>query len=144
MRNQATCLLALALACVCGGCNRTQPEAANKSSGSVGVTNAQPSASRGPVVVDPDVVEEFANAWCQQDRSCDRVGAGRQHPAFFDCVAERRDAVRTDLQAIGCPHGIRTTQARKCADELEQVDCANPTASLLSLAQCQSETLCAK
>ena len=95
-------------------------------------------------MVDPDAVEEFANAWCEQDRSCERVGAGRQHAAFFDCVAERRDAVRTDLQALGCSRGIVATQARKCADELEQVDCANPTASLLSLAQCQSEILCAK
>jgi hypothetical protein len=95
-------------------------------------------------VVDRDAVEELANAWCEQDRSCDRVGAGRQATAFFDCVAQRRDAVRTDLQAIGCPRGIGATQARTCADELERVDCANPTASLLTLAQCQSDTLCAK
>jgi hypothetical protein len=125
-------------------CSRGQNASGKRSSGAtgVGVTNAQATESSSAAALEPDVVEQLAQTWCAQERSCNRVGAG--YLALFDCLARTRSSVHDDLSALTCSHGIDWSRAPACAAEIEQVGCQDPLVTLLSLEKCRSDTLCAR
>jgi hypothetical protein len=135
------------------GCDRAETPSPGASSGmqgdKSGVTNAQPTTrapanSAGIAVVPPLVVDQFAEAWCNQQRGCDRVGTGRRYSAFFECMTQMRGAVRDDLTGFNCSHGIDATRTQPCMAEIEREDCTHDLVTLMSLADCRGEVLCAK
>jgi hypothetical protein len=136
-----SCGLVLALACALCACDRKAPPI---SGSSLGVTNAQAPNAATAVEVDPDAVEELANSLCARQRSCDRVGTGREYSSFFDCLNEQRGAVRADLASLGCASGVEATHAQQCAAEIEKADCTQPIGGLPTLEPCRGDVLCSK
>jgi hypothetical protein len=146
-------LLLSALVGLLTGCDRAETASTGTSSGTQGnksgVTNAQPATrlpanSAGIAAVPPPIVDQIAEAWCNQQRACDRVGTGRRYSAFFECMTQMREAVRDDLTGFNCPRGIDATRTQPCMAEIEREDCTHDLVTLMSLADCRGEVLCAK
>jgi Family of unknown function (DUF6184) len=93
-------------------------------------------------VAGAEVVDQLAEAWCDRQRSCDRVGAGQAYATYFDCVKQTRTAGRRDLDSLRCPHGIDSTRAQACVAAIGRQPCSDDVIVLLAPEQCRGADLC--
>jgi hypothetical protein len=107
---------------------------------SVRGTSGQPHPSGGPSV---EALARFARARCDRETACNRVGEGRPFKSQDSCVAEQRDRVRADVDALGCPRGIDILQLGTCVNAIRLQGCDDRRVDVDALPDCASSALCA-
>lgn len=145
---RVTVLVALATG---WGCDRTEAARDSPTGARLdrsGVTNRQPAntaAEQSPGgTPEPQTVDVFANAWCEQQRSCEHIGEGRLYSDFAACTGAMQTAAVNDLARYGCSRGADPTGTEECQAAIERVDCAHTPLTLSSLAICARDKVCAK
>jgi hypothetical protein len=149
--SRSTALLSFALSCLPCACDRHPAASSDVPPVSVrqgpGVTNLQAASPAGTDsafagAIAPVVVDQLAGAWCDQQRSCDRVGAGGAYTSFFDCMEQTRTRGRRELESLRCVHGIHSARAQPCATAIRSEPCSGNPVVLLSPAKCSGAELC--
>ncbi len=105
-----------------------------------GVTNRQ-----GPEPAsDPVRLWQLASARCDREAACDGIGPDQTYRSAGACLDLVRDALRFDLEALGCPT-MDDAEVRRCVVAMARQDCgARGAEALAHVEECAASALCSK
>jgi hypothetical protein len=88
------------------------------------------------------VVGRLAQALCDRESACERIGEGRPWPTSATCMDGLRPTVRADVDSAGCPDGFDSASLSSCLTALRRAECTERVESLASLRACEPRALC--
>ena len=131
MKTKLVGLLALALSSF--GCTETWDWEAPPI---VTVTSAQVEPERTEAA--PAAMNDIAEATCDHERSCLKVGANNQWSSYEACV----QTTHAKLAYVSCSTSVRQTRLSSCIDDIRADPCVSTRASTLRVNSCTPEELC--
>jgi hypothetical protein len=142
-------LITMALLFACDHTSRTETH-----SDRLGVTNAQPTmtperaaAQPGGVgstlAVDDPTVDQLSHARCALEAACPPETVGGPGP-HDECLAQMREAVRSNLGTFACTKGFDGMRVRSCGAAIQRLSCARPVTVLEQIPECTSDSICAQ
>jgi hypothetical protein len=106
--------------------------------GSLGGDDATRSGSPGDMLVG-----RIAQARCDREVACDRVGETKGSKTNVQCTSTLRGISRADVVAAQCTRGFDDTQVAMCLTSIRQFPCDARLDAVETLPHCQSSALCA-
>lgn len=94
----------------------------------------------GPVA---EAVGRLAQARCDRDTSCNRIGRGRTWPTQDACLAHQRERLAPAASALGCARGVDGVQLGMCLNAVRAQACDDLRVELTALPECAENALCA-
>ena len=86
----------------------------------------------------PLAIRDVAEATCDHERSCLKVGPNNAWPSYETCV----QTTHAQLAYLTCPGTVRQTRLSSCIDDIRADPCVSTRASSLSVSSCMPEQLC--
>ena len=130
MKTKLACLLPLAL-----GCSQTWdwevPPIVTVTS-----TKVDTNPERSEAV--PAAIRDIAEATCDHERSCLKVGPNNSWPTYETCV----QTTHAKLAYASCSSSVRQTRLSSCIDDIRADPCVSTRASTLRVTSCTPEELC--
>ena len=96
----------------------------------------------GPAV--DAVTGRLAQALCDRENSCGRVGRDKAWPSLATCASSVRVVIRQDLAQADCPDGHNSDAVRSCLSSLRLAACDQRIDGLASLPECDAPALCVR
>jgi hypothetical protein len=90
------------------------------------------------------VVARMAQAICDRETSCNRVGPDKPVATAAQCMSVVRDRARVDVVDARCERGFDTTQLALCLTVIRQTACDASLDAIGSLTHCQPSALCSR
>lgn len=90
-----------------------------------------------------EAIGRLAQARCDRETACGRVGAGRAWGTQDLCVTRQRDHARAEIAGAACPRGVDSTQLASCLNALRAQACDDRRTELDAIAGCRLSALCA-
>ena len=90
------------------------------------------------------VVDLIAEARCDREQSCNRIGPGAQYRHREDCLREARRFVSTSINAQRCMGGIGEVGLNRCLESIEEGQCDSPEQVTGMTSHCHLSALCMK
>jgi hypothetical protein len=112
-------------------------EQVGEGAGSLGGENATGSGAPGDMLVG-----RIAQARCDREVACDRVGEGKPFKTTEHCMSTLRSRSRADVVAAQCTRGFDNTQVGLCLTSIRQYRCESGLDAVDVIAQCQRSALC--
>jgi len=151
-----TILLALAapLTLAVVACAHEQPAVSSTASSTTpasmqpGVTSMQ---SNGTTTGNADVrypedeaslAGRLATARCDQREHCNEVGTGQRFTTLYDCVAQVRTGISSELGRDGCHGVLSSTGVNDCMSAIVADPCNETSDDLGHLQQCRGAAVC--
>jgi hypothetical protein len=88
------------------------------------------------------LVGRIAQARCDRETACDRIGRGKALETTDQCLSTVRGRSRADVVGARCARGFDTTQIALCLTSIRQYRCASSLDAIDVIAQCQRSALC--
>jgi hypothetical protein len=105
--------------------------------GSLGGDDATGSGAPGDMLVG-----RIAQARCDREVACNRVGEGKAFATTAQCTSSLRNRSRADVVAARCARGFDHTQVALCLTSVRQYRCESGLDAIDAIAQCQRSALC--
>lgn len=105
--------------------------------GSLGGGNGRGSGAPGDMLVG-----RIAQARCDREVACGRVGEGKPVATNAQCMSTVRTRSRADVVAAQCGRGFDNTQVGICLTSIRQHRCESGLDAIEAIAQCQASALC--
>ena len=105
--------------------------------GSLGGEDATGSGAPGDMLVG-----RIAQARCDREVACDRVGQKKTFATSEQCTSTLRERSRADVVAARCARGFDNTQVGICLTSIRQYRCESTLEAVDVISQCQSSALC--
>lgn len=96
----------------------------------------------GAVVQAQQARTNIADARCDREQRCNRIGAGKTYADRNACVTNVQQAWRDDLTFKDCPGGVDAGKLNQCLAELRNADCGAALDRLGSTMACRTSDLC--
>ncbi len=128
MKTKLVGLLALALGCSTSWDWEMPPL--------VTVTSARVEQERTEAA--PAAINDIADATCDHERSCLKVGPNNQWSSYEACV----QTTHAKLAYVSCRASVRQTRLSSCIDDIRADPCVSTRASTLRVSSCTPEELC--
>jgi hypothetical protein len=100
-----------------------------------------PAATRPAPIDATTLAERAAQALCDRETSCDRVGPGKPYESVDACTSSERGRAREILGSRPCRE-IAGDHAARCLSAIRARSCSAATAIVGALPECSPETLC--
>ena len=113
-------------------------EQVGEGAGSLGGEDGAGSGAPGDMLVG-----RIAQARCDREVACDRVGEGKPFKTSTQCMSSLRSRSRADVVAAQCARGFDNTQIALCLTSIRQFRCDSGLDGIDAIAQCQRSALCA-
>jgi len=130
MKTKLIGLLALAL-----GCSQTWDWDAPPI---VTVTSAKVDTNPERTEATPAAIRDIAEATCDHERSCLKVGTNNQWSSYEACV----QTTHAKLAYTSCSNSVKQTRLSSCIDDIRADPCVSTRASTLQMTSCAPEQLC--
>jgi len=90
--------------------------------------------------------ESIADARCDREVKCNRVGIHGKYPSHGACVAELKHDIRSDLRNDVCAEGVRAKELNDCLQAIRVEQCGNALDldAVIRIKACRAENLCVK
>lgn len=105
--------------------------------GSLGGEAATGSGAPGDMLVG-----RIAQARCDREVACERVGEKKTFATTEQCTSTLRERSRADVVAARCARGFDNTQVGICLTSIRQYRCESTLEAVDVISQCQSSALC--
>jgi hypothetical protein len=128
MKTKLVGLLALAL-----GCSQTWDWDAPPI---VTITSAKVEQERNEAA--PAAMRDIAEATCDHERSCLKVGPNNQWSSYDACV----QTTHAKLAYTSCSTSVSQTRLSSCIDDIRADPCVSTRASTMRVTSCTPEELC--
>jgi hypothetical protein len=115
----------------------TQDAQVGEGAGSLGGEDATGSGAPGDMLVG-----RIAQARCDREVACDRVGEGKPYKTTEQCTTSVRPRSRADVVAAQCSRGFDNTQVALCLTSIRQHRCESGLGAVDVLPHCQRSALC--
>lgn len=112
-------------------------EQIGEGAGSLGGEDATGSGAPGDMLVG-----RVAQARCDREVACDRVGEKKAFATTEHCMSTLRERSRADVVAAQCARGFDNTQVGICLTSIRQYRCESALGAVDVIAQCQRSALC--
>jgi len=86
----------------------------------------------------PLAIRDIAQATCDHERACMKVGENNRWPSYETCV----QTMHARLAYTSCSSGVRQTRLSRCIDDIRADPCVSTRASALRVTSCMPEELC--
>lgn len=116
---------------------KTHDEQTGEGAGSLGGEDATGSGAPGDMLVG-----RIAQARCDREVACERVGEGRPFATNEQCMSTLRTRSRADVVAARCARGFDNTQVGLCLTSIRQYRCESGLDAIDTINQCQRSALC--
>lgn len=116
----------------------TQDEQVGEGAGALGGDDGKGRGAPGDMLVG-----RVAQARCDREVACDRVGEGKPFKTTEQCTTSIRNRARADVVAAECTRGFDNAQVGICLTSIRQFRCESTLGAIDAIAQCQSSALCA-
>ena len=116
----------------------THEEQIGEGAGSLGGEDGAGSGAPGDMLVG-----RIAQARCDREVACDRIGDGKAFATSEQCTASVRNRSRADVVAAQCKRGFDNTQVGLCLTSIRHFRCDAGLGAIDAIAQCQRSALCA-
>jgi hypothetical protein len=142
--NETTTMRACVAAAVSvlAACASNNPPPPNAPQPLVPGTEPAAGAMEQQAATDDEVVASIADARCDREASCNRVGPGAHYRNRDDCVHQNRQSLRTDLNSARCPGGIGEAGLTQCVKSLENGQCSAPGQDTGVTSHCKLDSMC--
>lgn len=130
---------------VCGAlvaCAADSPPPANSPQPIVPGSQATYGVTEEQAITDEEVVNELADAKCDQRQSCNRIGPGATYRDRADCVAQMSRVLRTEVNAARCEGGIGESGLAQCVKSIHLAECDMPGELVGGASHCKLNALC--
>ena len=117
----------------CGGAN--QGPAVTGTPESPGVTAPQKGA-------DNAVVDQLAQARCDQEQGCNNIGPGAQSATRSVCTETIHGSTANALPAYNGPRGLRQDGVDRCMAAIKSEECNHPFDTLTRFDKCRTGAIC--
>jgi hypothetical protein len=114
-----------------------QDEQVGEGAGSLGGEDATGSGAPGDMLVG-----RIAQARCDREVACDRVGEGKPFKTTEQCTSTLRTRSRADVVAAQCSRGFDNTQVALCLTAIRHFRCETGLGAVDVIPHCQSSALC--
>ncbi|MBX3204287.1 MAG: hypothetical protein KF764_04425 [Labilithrix sp.] len=88
------------------------------------------------------VVAGAAQALCERERACGRVGTGALWASANKCLVAMRPLARSDLARTGCPDSFAPTPVASCLSAIRGAACDQRVDGLGALEECEARSIC--
>jgi len=88
------------------------------------------------------VVGRFAQALCDYEMSCERIGKQKRWPSLATCVDKKRSVAREELADASCPDRYDPTAVASCLSAVRLASCDAHVERLQALPGCEPTLLC--
>lgn len=89
-----------------------------------------------------DALGSIAEARCEREQRCDRIGAGKRYESLQVCRTVVRNDLSSRLNPADCNRGIDRSELSECMAEARNEDCGNPIDTLERIVACRASDLC--
>lgn len=113
-------------------------EQIGEGAGSLGGEDGAGSGAPGDMLVG-----RIAQARCDREVACDRVGEGKAFATSQQCMSTLRNRARADVVDAQCARGFDNTQIALCLTSIRQFRCESGLDAIEVIGQCQRSALCA-
>ena len=86
----------------------------------------------------PLAIRDIAEATCDHERSCLKVGPNNSWSSYETCV----QTTHAKLAYTSCSTSVRQTRLSSCIDDIRADPCVSTRASTLRVSACMPEELC--
>ena len=117
-------------------------------------SNPKPSESeriqrQAPVTAGPpkgapneQVIGRVAEAWCDREQFCGKVGTGKTWKSGASCIDRHRPDVRASIENASCPNGFDSAALSNCLNGLRRAECSTSISRVDSINECNLGGLC--
>jgi hypothetical protein len=88
-------------------------------------------------------IARFAEARCDWENSCNRVGVGKLHESKHACAQNVRPLVRRELGALDCAQGYDPVHVGMCLTAVRRAGCSNDNDTFHTNEDCRPSLVCA-
>lgn len=90
-----------------------------------------------------EATARIAEARCDRETSCNRIGKGRAWASKGSCLEAQRERVGRAIDTAVCKRGVDSVQLTSCLTEVRGQACNDPRDNIDSTAGCRASALCA-
>lgn len=84
----------------------------------------------------------IADARCDWEQRCDRIGAERQYADRSACTAGVEQGWRDELNFADCPGGVDAAKLGECLTEIRNAECGSIVDRMERFVACRVNNLC--
>lgn len=95
------------------------------------------------MLMNDDAAMRLANARCDRENACDKIGAFRRFTDRDACVRELFQEAHADVVPEACPAGVDETKLARCLAAVQSQPCDDARATVDEPASCRRDELCA-
>ncbi len=93
---------------------------------------------------DKTVVQRLATARCDQEQTCNNIGAGQKFASREVCMDSLRGNIGNDLNGYKCPSGLDSAAVDRCLSAIQSEECSHPFDTLTRFDKCRTSAICMK
>lgn len=90
-----------------------------------------------------EATSRIAEARCDRETSCNRIGKGRAWTSKGACLEAQRERIGRTIEPAVCKRGVDSVQLASCLTEMRGQACNDPRDNIDSTASCRASALCA-
>jgi hypothetical protein len=94
------------------------------------------------MIMNDDAAMKLANARCEREDACDKVGAFRRFTSQDACVRELFAEAHAAVVPEACPAGVDEGRLSRCLAEIQSQPCEGLRATITEPASCSRDALC--
>jgi len=88
------------------------------------------------------VIGRVAEAWCDREQFCGKVGEGKTWKSGASCIDHHRPDVRASIENATCPNGFDSAALSSCLNALRRAECSANISRVDSINECNLGSLC--
>ena len=88
------------------------------------------------------VIGRVAEAWCDREQFCGKVGEGKTWKSGASCIDRHRPDVRASIENASCPNGFDSAALSNCLNGLRRAECSVDVSRVDSVNECNLGSLC--
>ena len=88
------------------------------------------------------VIDRVAEAWCDREQFCGRVGEGKTWKSGASCIDRHRPDVRASIDSATCPNGFDAAALSNCLNGLRRAECSTDISRVDAINECNLGSLC--
>lgn len=90
-----------------------------------------------------EATSRIAEARCDRETACNRIGSGRAWASKAACREAQRERVGRLIEPAVCKRGVDSVQLTSCLTEVRSQACDDPRDTIDATAHCRASALCA-
>jgi len=91
---------------------------------------------------DSAVVDRLVTARCDQEQSCNNIGAGAKFASREVCSDKLRGNIGNDLNGFNCQRGLDSQAVDRCMMAIKSEECSHPFDTLTRFDKCRTASIC--